>query len=523
MKRSMFFWSLLAGGMVWGAMVLGIHGADESVEKSAPAAPKPSDFSAEATPGQSKSAPVEEPPTGARKPEPPPSESPKPESPPAPPSLPTPSAKEEGPFPLNSRQAEAAILKALAELSEAEFSDTPLPEVIEYWQKRHKIPIFLDRRACENVGVNVDHPITIQKKACSFRAILEQVLDGLDLTWTIRHESLWITTPEETENRLITRVYDVDDLLPARTEDLWSDLEELVDVITSTVAVNRWDDVGGAGSIRPLIVRGRGFLVIQQTWSIHLEIIQLLEDIREAVRARGVEENGRPHRPRSGPMGLGLSPPTAPPAAAGDSQPTEKKPSFVDKVAGLLERSRQVETELLRALEKPAEAEFTDAPLDEIIHYLHEAYRIPIALDHKELDSVGVPVDKSVSIRVKNVSLRSLLDQLLEPLELSWTIYHESIWITSRDRAQNLLIPRVYPTAELLPAGADEEEVYGRLEKLKEVICKSVSPRTWEDLGGSGSIAVLVVRGKGVLVIDQTLPVHWEIARLLKQLSKPTE
>ena len=216
MKRSRFFWSLLAWGMVWGTMVLAVRGAEQSAQQAAPAAPKQSTCSGEATASQSKAALAEESPAGQRKAESLPSELPKPESapwrpvvpPPAtsaeptPPAMPSaaplsavPPTKPQSTLPLESCEAEAAILKALAEKSTAEFVDTPLKDVIAYWRGVHKISIVLDRKALEIAGVNEDQPITIQRKDGAFRAILEQVLEELDLTWTIRHEALWITTP----------------------------------------------------------------------------------------------------------------------------------------------------------------------------------------------------------------------------------------------------------------------------------------------------------------------------------------
>ena len=300
MKRSRFFWSLLAGGMVWGAMVLAVRGTEPSAEKLAPAAPNHSVCSGEATARQSKAALAEESPVEQRKAESPSSELPKPESAPWKPGEPlpsisaerTPPEQEQLPLPApprslmkqfmeNSQKAEIAIWKALAEPSEADFVDTPLRDLVAYWQQRHKIPICVDRKALEGVE---DRPITIHGKATSFRAILEQVLDELDLGWMIRHESLWITTRERADEFLVTRVYAVDHLVSDSADaDAERELEKLMEVITETIRPQSWSDVGGPGTIKPLVLRGKKRLVIEQSWPVHLEISEFLEELAQSV------------------------------------------------------------------------------------------------------------------------------------------------------------------------------------------------------------------------------------------------
>lgn len=228
-----------------------------------------------------------------------------PSAPPSPPTqaglpVPSPPAQEQPPSslaaaplgdfsPLASREAELAILKSLTEKSQAEFVDTPLQDVLKYWQDLHKIPIVLDRKALETAGIPADAPVTIQIPKASFRGILEHVLEDLGLSWTIRHQSLWITTPDVADQYVISRVYAVEDLLSGRSEDLKTQLEELSEVIQTTVAPASWREVGGVGSMAPLIVQGKGCLVIQQSWPIHLQVMELLEEIRQVARSKPSE------------------------------------------------------------------------------------------------------------------------------------------------------------------------------------------------------------------------------------------
>jgi len=110
---------------------------------------------------------------------------------------------------------EQKVEMALATESELEFFEVPLADVVEYVSDKHDIPVLLDLRALEDQGVTADTPITFSLTEVTLATALDLVLRPLELTWTVHRGVLVITTPEETENNLITKVYPVGDLLPA--------------------------------------------------------------------------------------------------------------------------------------------------------------------------------------------------------------------------------------------------------------------------------------------------------------------
>ena len=97
-----------------------------------------------------------------------------------------------------------------------EFIETPLSDVIDFLKDHHHIEIQLDNKALSDVGIGSDTPVTKNLKGISLRSALNLLLRDLNLTWTIQNEVLLITTPEEAENQLITKVYDVSDLVVCR-------------------------------------------------------------------------------------------------------------------------------------------------------------------------------------------------------------------------------------------------------------------------------------------------------------------
>jgi hypothetical protein len=226
------------------------------------------------------------------------------------------------------------IEKALKEPTELEFIETPLRDVMDYLKKKHKIEIQIDRKALDDVGLDPSTtPITKNLKGISLRSALRLIFRDLDLTYVIQDEVLLITTPEEAETRLTTRIYAVGDLSgssgfrgktvqpimggmigmgmfsvkaePTGDEDTGSPAESearpssvsareqtvvpssggtLIEMITATVEPTSWDEVGGPGSIARVSFRGVDVLVVSQTQCVHEEILDLLDTLREAIR-----------------------------------------------------------------------------------------------------------------------------------------------------------------------------------------------------------------------------------------------
>ena len=73
---------------------------------------------------------------------------------------------------------------------------------------------------------------------------------------------------------MVAVAYPVHDLVggPARR-----DYDQLIDLISTTVAPESWHDVGGPGSIGQEF---DGWLLISQTWDIHEQIEQMLAQVR---------------------------------------------------------------------------------------------------------------------------------------------------------------------------------------------------------------------------------------------------
>jgi hypothetical protein len=113
--------------------------------------------------------------------------------------------------------AEKRIEDALKSPTQLEFVETPLSDVIDYLKDYHGIEIQVDKKALDDVGIGTDTPVTKNLKGISLKSALRLLLKEMSLTYIIENEVLLITTPEEADSKLVTKVYPVADLvLPIR-------------------------------------------------------------------------------------------------------------------------------------------------------------------------------------------------------------------------------------------------------------------------------------------------------------------
>jgi len=203
--------------------------------------------------------------------------------------------------------AERKIEEALDSPTHLEFIECPLQDVVDFLKDYHAIEIQIDTRALQNVGLGTDAPITRNLRGISLRSALTLMLRELDLTFLIENEVLMITTPEEAECRLTTKIYPVGDIINRAEFAAFdapghgggsADYDSLIEMITSCIEPTSWADVGGPGSIAPMTVRGTETLVIAQTYQVHHKIAALLADLRAVAGAKPSVKD-RPAKGRS--------------------------------------------------------------------------------------------------------------------------------------------------------------------------------------------------------------------------------
>lgn len=160
------------------------------------------------------------------------------------------------------------------------------------------------------------------------------------------------------------------------------------------------------------------------------------------------------------------------------------------------------------ALAEHQTLEFRKTPLRDAAATVAEKAGTAIGFDHAALDDASVDIDAAtVSGSFEGVSLRAAFRELLGDMDLDLVFRNGRLVVTTGDAARRHVVRFFYPVL----AGTD-------LEELAALVERTVSPDSWDGVGGIGAIAPLPAQLGSGLVISQTEAVHEEIAGLLRGL-----
>jgi hypothetical protein len=174
--------------------------------------------------------------------------------------------------------------QALQRRGSIEAVEMPVQDFADRLSQQFGVPIDVDWKKLEEAGVNRNSPINKRLESIPLVSILERGLSDVELTFAIRDHVILITTPEEAESQLVTRIYPVRDLVYGPVSD--GDYDSLIEVITTTISPQSWDEVGGPGSIG--VFGNASSLVISQTDEIHRAVEPLLVKLRQVKKFQGI-------------------------------------------------------------------------------------------------------------------------------------------------------------------------------------------------------------------------------------------
>jgi hypothetical protein len=207
------------------------------------------------------------------------------------------------PFIAREADADAMIRRSLQKTARCDTKEKELTlaSLVETLQKQCDFPVLVDVKALEDTGIATDAPLAAPRGQLPMAVLGSRVLRPVSLTWVVRDEALLVTTPEQADAMLLTRVYPVHDLQqpspaekPSKKYDAiglpisGTPSDSLLDVLTSTVAPQSWDAVGGAGSVQALT--SPPVLVIAQTESVHEQVLGFLAKLRKGTASPAVPQ-----------------------------------------------------------------------------------------------------------------------------------------------------------------------------------------------------------------------------------------
>ena len=161
-------------------------------------------------------------------------------------------------------------------------------------------------------------------------------------------------------------------------------------------------------------------------------------------------------------------------------------------------------------LDKEISVEFAQLPLSEAIRTLGEETHLAIEIDSVALRDNGLTTDEPVDATADGQSTVSVLDQILQPLNLQLTMRPQRLIVTTPEGAEGQLLYRIYYLD-----GVIEHRGY---HSLIQLIQTTLHPDAWESLGGNSTMCGYPSGNRPALAIATTLDVHRDIASLLQRL-----
>lgn len=152
------------------------------------------------------------------------------------------------------------------------FVELPLQEAARFIGEQHDIPVILNRRALEEIGIDTDAPITLSLQNVSLRSALRLMLRDLELTYMIQDQVLQITTPEHAEGHLEVRIYKLSKILAGQSD-------QVVKAMQTTVRTDMWDIAGGpcAAALVDHVI------VVSGTETLHESVADFLRELEKSL------------------------------------------------------------------------------------------------------------------------------------------------------------------------------------------------------------------------------------------------
>lgn len=373
------------------------------------------------------------------------------------------------------------VRKALEKKVTFTCDDISLRDFVTELEKMLSIPIEVDNRALEDLAIDQDDGLPNHDlRGISAKAASDFMLAVHGLVSVPKNGYLWITSPEEAEAGVTTRIFPVWDLVRAPdsdalggpdNSDVGVDYDSLIELVTSVSSPDSWEDVGGEGSIQGY----RGLLVVSNVINVHQEIETLLRSIRE-VCGKSI-------------------------------QPTAKQQA---------KQRRAARFEL--AIAQDAEWRFEEEPLSNVVQYFSERLKIPVLLENRALEDLAINRDEPITSEINGIQFGDAMGIVLESVGLVYDFQDEFVLITSPEEAEGDIVSNVYNVSKLVNPSEmlNEHEVTKEIDSVIELVQSTISPDSWEEVGGEGSVQGLARHG--VIVCANTNHVQQQVSILLSAL-----
>ncbi|MCC6123628.1 MAG: hypothetical protein IT426_01565 [Pirellulales bacterium] len=200
--------------------------------------------------------------------------------------------------------------------------------------------------------------------------------------------------------------------------------------------------------------------------------------------------------------------PDLPPEVEIKPLPVEKPAPLPVTAAKLVKQVPPPEIDAKSRLEEIVpNLDLQDVPFAQALSIVSSISTLPITLDADAMRLYGVSPRDIISVRVKDATVETLLDEIASRRGLGVEIEKGQVLVTASAEQTAALRTELYAVSDLCENGAAPAD-------LAELVQKFVAPDSWQLHGGSGSLKIV----NDSFTIGQTGAVHREIAAFCDKL-----
>ncbi len=341
-----------------------------------------------------------------------------------------------------------------------DFSNSSLREVLDWLHDKQNLVVLVDKNALLDKGLSLSEPISDRLNDAPLYLLLNR-LRALGLAWYFENEILHVTTEKVAEEHFQLQSYNISDLL-----DAGYDAMSIEDAIAATVAPDSWEDVGGLGVYSTL----GDVVFIRQRDGIQSQHEEAFTEVLKHLR----------------------------------QEYTHQHPA---------------QLALRQKLTENVSVNFEDTPLVDAVAKLAADAKVDLRLDKLELREMRIREREPLTLSLTDRTLATILQAMLLDLKLTWVLQDGVLWITSTNKAEELMKTAVYDVRDLC---RDHDEA----NSLADAITSQTNAELWEETGGPGQ---LNFPQPGTMVLFGQDHLHRDVLGLLEtyrtalRASKPRE
>jgi hypothetical protein len=389
--------------------------------------------------------------------------------------------------------AEAFIRDTLDRRADFDLKQMPIQGFADYLKREFNLPVELEEDVLADHEIWPDVP-TAPVRAPNLRlaGALNRALEPYGRGWIIHHGKLLITYYRRAIELVRIREFDVTDLVAGDSADRPSGSEALNTLVAGMVDWYSFTHFGEVENPQLIVADGRRYLVVVQHPHLFGKVAAFLDALRKMQHRAG--DPVKPTQVLTGVFDSGDY-------SIGDYDQT----IFEERINAILDRRSDVS--------------FGEMPLADLASEFETRFNIFLELCHRKSlfdANVGDPETRTIG-PANAVTLRSALDHLLQPAELSWGFVGNALYIAPTCYLRHLdKTLKVYDITNM--SRREASPLASGMQSIAKLVQAQVAPEAWNNAGGDGVATEFHGRGIHVLIVAQCRTVHEQIADCLRLL-----